>query len=487
MSEGKLLNRLCFVLIDGLADVSYAQPASENGEVDFKTPLESSDLPNLDRLTSMSLCGLLDPVRPGVACGSDTAHLSIFGYPPEKYYRGRGAFESMGAGIDMQVGDIAFKSNFAVVRDRASECCLRCGVTPFVTSRRADRHFQPYGPPLCAYLSEKCADLGVFEPKFRGYSVLVQYSTEHRCGVRVRGPGLSDAISGTDPLRDNLPLVMCAPTVPADDPQYNAALFTCDLVNALSDIFSTLLECHPLNLQRIENSLPPANCVLLRGAGVRIQTPPFRFLRESPFVQVMIAPTACIKGLGLCLGLPVIVPSGTTGDYDSNLMMKGRAAIQLFHHRTVSSAPSVYLPSAEETDMLSPISGPVDFVFLHVKCVDDAGHDGSVEIKSRMLKKCDDVVGLLMRDLPADVALCVTGDHSTPCSFEDHSHEPVPFIIGRCTAASRWKTTDPCTKFDEKSLAQGVLGRFTGDEVMPLLRRICSATGDPSDSANIHQ
>ena len=28
------------------------------------------------------LNGLLDPVEPGLACGSDTAHMSIFGYDP---------------------------------------------------------------------------------------------------------------------------------------------------------------------------------------------------------------------------------------------------------------------------------------------------------------------------------------------------------------------------------------------------------------------
>ena len=33
----------------------------------------------------------------------------------------------------------------------------------------------------------------------------------YRCGVRVRGPGLSDNISGTDPLKDKLPLRMSHP------------------------------------------------------------------------------------------------------------------------------------------------------------------------------------------------------------------------------------------------------------------------------------
>jgi hypothetical protein len=39
----------------------------------------------------------------------------------------------------------------------------------------------------------------------------VKYATEHRCGVVVRGGGLSDAISGTDPLKDNLPLLKVEP------------------------------------------------------------------------------------------------------------------------------------------------------------------------------------------------------------------------------------------------------------------------------------
>ena len=38
------------------------------------------------------------------------------------------------------------------------------------------------------------------------HAVSVKYATEHRCGVVVRGPGLSDQIGGTDPLKDNLPL-----------------------------------------------------------------------------------------------------------------------------------------------------------------------------------------------------------------------------------------------------------------------------------------
>ena len=59
-----------------------------------------------------------------------------------RYYRGRGAFESMGAGIPMQPGDIAFKSNFATMDEKSG----------IVVRRRADRRFEDMGPILCAAL-----------------------------------------------------------------------------------------------------------------------------------------------------------------------------------------------------------------------------------------------------------------------------------------------------------------------------------------------
>jgi 2,3-bisphosphoglycerate-independent phosphoglycerate mutase len=132
--------------------------------------------------------GLLDPVEPGLACGSDTAHMSLFGYDPRLLYRGRGAYESMGAGLEMSPGDIAFKCNFATY-DPSSGLVLH---------RRVDRRFEEAGPLLCSALD------GLLLPSFPQHAVSCKYATEHRCGVVVKGSGLTDAISGTDPLKDNL-------------------------------------------------------------------------------------------------------------------------------------------------------------------------------------------------------------------------------------------------------------------------------------------
>ena len=39
----------------------------------------------------------------------------------------------------------------------------------------------------------------------------VRYATEHRCGIVLHGSGLTDSITGTDPLRDGCPLGIATP------------------------------------------------------------------------------------------------------------------------------------------------------------------------------------------------------------------------------------------------------------------------------------
>ena len=56
--------------------------------------------------------------------------------------------------------------------------------------------------------SESCS-VGVELPDYPEHRVQVKYATEHRCGVVIKGPNLTDNISGTDPLKDNLPLHKC--------------------------------------------------------------------------------------------------------------------------------------------------------------------------------------------------------------------------------------------------------------------------------------
>lgn len=99
--------------------------------------------------------------------------------PGDRHYRGRGAFESMGAGIEMQPGDIAFKSNFATLDPSSG----------IVTSRRADRHFEDVGPLFCADLTGaqhpwSCRSISYSTPCCN--FVALPYPCRHKpCGANV--------------------------------------------------------------------------------------------------------------------------------------------------------------------------------------------------------------------------------------------------------------------------------------------------------------
>lgn len=479
--------RVAFVLIDGVGDVSIPK-------FGYKTPLEAARLPNLDTVASAGVNGLMDPVEVGLACGSDTAHLSLLGYDPRTYYRGRGAFESMGAGLAMSPGDIAFKSNFATLDEK----------TGIVTSRRADRHFEEEGPILCAALD------GIKLPSFPAYEVRVRYATEHRCGVVVKGPRLSGNISGTDPLKDNR-LLLQAEALDDTDEARNTAV----VVNELSKEISRILISHPLNAKRSVEGKNIANVVLLRGCGIRIEVPPF--VKQHGLRPCMVAPTKIIAGLGLSLGIDILEAAGATGDYRTLLTSKANAIAKALS-APLQSCPNVFVPGEDEHKP-GPADG-YDFGFLHIKAIDDAGHDKATNLKVRGLEAVDRAIGQLARLLwEAETAgdfqyfLCITGDHSTPVEYGDHSYEPVPFtlcklkdFVGALGGESALMTTsldpfplpmvdageditvglvmtgqedrsklqafsgDLVFEFNETAAARGCLGRFPGGEMMGVIK-----------------
>lgn len=482
--------RVAFVLIDGLGDVSIPR-------FGYRTPLQAAKVPNLDAIASAGVNGLMDPVEVGLACGSDTAHLSLLGYDPRVYYRGRGAFESMGAGLAMSPGDIAFKSNFATLDEK----------TGIVTSRRADRHFEEEGPILCAALD------GMKLPSFPQYEVRVRYATEHRCGVVVKGPRLSGNISGTDPLKDNRLLLQVEALDGTDEAKNTAAV-----VNELSKEISRILVSHPLNAKRAADGKSIANVVLLRGCGIRIEVPPFE--KKYGLWPCMVAPTKIIAGLGLSLGIDILEAPGATGDYRTLLTSKATAIAKALS-APLQSCPSIFVPGEDKHK--PGRSDGYDFGFLHIKAVDDAGHDKASNFKVKALEAVDRAIGQLARLLwqaeaeaeangKLHYSICVTGDHSTPVEYGDHSFEPVPFTLCRLkdfvdavggesvifktsldpfplpthdlTEDGEWIdgtgmesseqevhafSGDSVCEFNEIAAARGCLGRFPGGEMMGII------------------
>ena len=82
----------------------------------------------MDKMAENGICGIMDPIKPGIRAGSDTSHISILGYDPYEVYTGRGPFEAAGVGVDVLPGDIAFRCNFSTADDKG-----------IITDRRAGR------------------------------------------------------------------------------------------------------------------------------------------------------------------------------------------------------------------------------------------------------------------------------------------------------------------------------------------------------------
>ena len=117
--------------------------------------------------------------------------------------------------------------------------------------------------------------------------------------------------------------------------------------------------------------------------------------------------------------------------------------------------------SAEETVRLYEEHGAgVDFSFLHFKDTDTRGHDGDFDGKVAAIEEVDELMARIVAQEP-DV-LMVTGDHSTPALYAEHSWHAVPVLL-----ASRWGRPTG-GGFGESACRAGDLGRIHGTELMAL-------------------
>ncbi|MBC7338096.1 MAG: phosphoglycerate mutase, partial [Clostridia bacterium] len=99
--------RIILMVADGLGGL----PLEPGGP----TELEAAKTPNLDRLASRGVCGLMTPIKPGITPGSGPGHLGIFGYDPLKYVIGRGVLEATGIGFAVGPDDVAIRCNFCTL------------------------------------------------------------------------------------------------------------------------------------------------------------------------------------------------------------------------------------------------------------------------------------------------------------------------------------------------------------------------------------
>jgi 2,3-bisphosphoglycerate-independent phosphoglycerate mutase len=394
------MEKILLIICDGLSD----RPIKQLG---YKTPLEAAFKPNLDKLAYRGMIGLMNTVDIGVRPGSDVAHLSIFGYDINKYYSGRGPFEASGYGVKVKSGDIAFRGNFATVDNKMK-----------IIDRRAGR-IEETKPLILAINKIKINDI----------QILVQQGVGHRVAIVFRGKNLDCKISDTDPHLEGKTLLNSVAASGNSDAERTAML-----VNEFTQKIYKILNNHPLNLGRIKRNLPPANIILLRGAGKLLKIP--SFYQKYHLRSACIAGAGLYKGIANIVGMKIINVAGATGKPDTDIVAKIKAALKSF---------SKY-----------------DFVFLHIKGTDVLAEDGDYIGKKKFIEKIDRALKLIVpRD---DILIVVTADHTTSSRLKIHTADPVPVLIAGDEIRSDFIKT-----FDEKNAYLGGLGRITGNHLMPIL------------------
>ncbi len=258
--------KIVLLVVDGLGGL----PHPETG----KTELETAHTPNLDRLAAKGVCGLIDPVGPGITPGSAPAHLALFGYDPVSADIGRGALETIGIGFNLKGKDVAARGNFSTV-DEAG----------LITDRRAGRLSTEKSTELCQLL-DKITIAGV--------KLFVRPVREHRFVAVFRGEGLEANVSDSDPQQSGVAPKVIVPLAPP-------AKRMADMANQFMAQAKTILAGHY-----------PANMALLRGFS---QRPDFPAMGDVYKLKpAAIASYPMYRGLAQLVGMTVLETGATIED-----------------------------------------------------------------------------------------------------------------------------------------------------------------------------
>ena len=373
-------SKIVLLVVDGLGGLAHPDTG--------KSELETANIPNLDALAQQSACGMTTPVLPGVAPGSGPGHLALFGYDPLKHMIGRGALEALGIDVELQPGDVAARGNFCKV-----------DADGLLVDRRAGRIPTELSAPICERLDRI---------EIEGVQVDVFPVQDYRFVLRLRGEGLSEAVTETDPQREGV------------------AALPVRALKAGAERTAEVVNAFVAEAARLMSEEERANMLLLRGFAQMPSLPQMgEVYRMAP---AAIAAYPMYRGLATVAGMRVI-PTGR-------------------HF-------------ADEVETLRQSFDSHDFFFIHYKPADAAGEDGDFEGKVQRLEELDPLIPAI-RGLEPDV-LMVAGDHATPAITAGHSWHPVPFLLN-----SRLTRGEGVPAFNERECRMGSIGSIPATNVMVL-------------------
>jgi 2,3-bisphosphoglycerate-independent phosphoglycerate mutase len=351
------------LIIDGAAGL----PLRENGG---KTSLEKAVTPNLDALTAEGSLGLARTVPPGMEPGSAVACMSVLGYNPEIYYKGRASIEAASMHIAVGKGEAVFRCNLVTVQEGK----MRDYSAGHITS------------------AESKTIIETLDAKLGGEKVKFYPGVSYRHILKLKGREETLQASCTPP--HDIP----GKTIAEYLPRGKGSDILLDLMRRSEDI----LEKHPVNAARKKRGELPATTVwLFWGSGPALDMPSFN--KAYGLKAAMTSGVDLLKGLARMSGLTTLDIKGVTdGPDNDNAAQAGGALEALKEH---------------------------DLAVIHIEAPDEAGHEGDAKGKVEAIEKIDKEVVSRLRSYRGDLRVLVMPDHPTPLSVRTHTPEPVPFLL----------------------------------------------------------
>ncbi len=356
------------VLGDGMAD----EPIPELGN---KTPLDAAATPVMDALAGAGIIGTVQNVPAGMAPGSDVANLSVLGYDPAANYSGRSPLEALSVGVQMDEGDVIFRSNIVTLTE--SE--------PYAQKTILDHS--------SGEISTEDADvlMDAIRAKFNSDTFRFYTGTSYRHILVWKG----GRVCQLEPPHDHLGKVI-GPYLPQE----------VALRRMMEESFD-ILNNHPLNLARAAQGKHKANSLWFWGAGTkpRVQN----FYEKTGLKGAMISAVDLLKGIAVGAGMEVCQVPGATGSIDTNYEGKAQAAIDAL------------------------LRDGCDYVYIHVEAPDEMGHQGRTQDKVKSIEYLDSRliarVKQAMEEANEDFRILVLPDHPTPIRIRTHTADPVPYLL----------------------------------------------------------
>ncbi len=399
------------LLLDGLSDEPHPK-------LEDRTPLAAAAAPHFASLASTGAQGQLLPA--GGYDGlphTESAVAALFGLDVTRS-PGRGLCDAVGAGVPLPSGAIVIRGNVATIDPGGN-----------VRDRRAGRPREGVEELL----------VGLQRVPLRGGLFgSVHHVHEHRVALVLQGPGLSPAVSNSDPGAGNAGQRFQAPRPLDGSPE---AARTAEALREFLKVVSNHLGTHPSRASREAEGHLPITGVLTRGAARADE----RFVAPARLRQgALVGGCRTTLGLARIAGLQAVTDKSMTANVDTNLDGKFKAAAALLE------------------------SWP--YVVLHVKATDIAAHDREPIRKREVIEAVDAALGrYLAHRNPSDpLRIVITADHGTSSSTGAHLPDPVPLLY------SRWPTSSGHAAFDEDSASRGALGLLDPSEFLDLL------IGEPS-------